>query len=363
MRKFENINKDIDNDIPDISMSISNQIDWTKVKESNKKKKSAVREREIVGVGNASDTVVFKSNKKRNIATAIALMVAVLALVIIFAVLPLFNTNVVDNGYTITISVNPRISFDVDDAGIVTKQTALNGDGAKVLFGVDHVGKTYVNATSDYIKTAEKMGYISVGDKVSIYASNGNKNDTDKVKGLSDVLKGLIEGVDFGAMTESDFDKIEDQLDDFDEETFTNENMENLIAAVRAELDKKTVMLNAIIDEMKNVIDKKPITLNNKNDSDDEVKIPASEVTTLKKLIDEYVLLYNDEDMKEYEFSDMTYKELIEKQEELEEIKEELIETLDEIKEITDINQVGDDKKDLIEDLLDIVKEDIFDKD
>ena len=363
MRKFENINKDIDNDIPDISMSISNQIDWTKVKESNKKKKSAVREREIVGVGNASDTVVFKSNKKRNIATAIALMVAVLALVIIFAVLPLFNTNVVDNGYTITISVNPRISFDVDDAGIVTKQTALNGDGAKVLFGVDHVGKTYVNAFFNYIKTTEKMGYISVGDKVSIYASNGNKNDTDKVKGLSDVLKGLIEGVDFGAMTESDFDKIEDQLDDFDEETFTNENMENLIAAVRAELDKKTVMLNAIIDEMKNVIDKKPITLNNKNDSDDEVKIPASEVTTLKKLIDEYVLLYNDEDMKEYEFSDMTYKELIEKQEELEEIKEELIETLDEIKEITDINQVGDDKKDLIEDLLDIVKEDIFDKD
>ena len=365
MSKFDTINNDIENDIPDLSFEISSKIDWVQVKEDNKHK-GRVREREFVGVGATSDVVVFKSNKRRNIFTAAAIMVAIFALVMIFVFVPMGNQEVGNTGYTLTISVNPRVSFDVNDSGIVTKQVALNADGAKVLFGVDHKGKTYLNATTDFITTAERMGYISAGDNVSIYASNGKKNDKEKVTSLSQVLKELIDGVNFGAMTEADFDKIEDQLEDFDEDQFSKENMDNLIAGVKAELEKKTLMLKGIISEADKILVNKVKLINNAvekdSDSNEEI-IPDSQLVVLKKLVNEYVVAYNDEDLKELNFSELSYEELGEIRDDLFEENVELEETRAEVNEITDINQVGEDKKDIIEDLLDIVKDDIFDKD
>ena len=391
MRKFDNINNEIENDIPDLKENINSKIDWNAVFEDNKKSRSAVAEQVIATEG--TDIVVDNSNrlKKGVIAAAIVVMVALFLTTIVFASMRLFvpNGQIGDgSAFTITISVNPRVSFTMDENDIVVSQKALNEDGAIVLVGVSYIGKTYQDAVSEYVKAAEKLGYISANDNVSIYASNGNIKDGTKVDALVNLLGGVLADVNFGEMSESEFDKIEDELENFDEDAFTDENMAQLVAAVKAELAKKTGMVQNILTEIDSIQSKEiesVVKLQSYNtcndddedddedddddDDDDEVNngsntiVPTSDLEQLKLLIQKYLILYYDDDIAEINLSNITYKDLVELEYEFIDVVEDLVEASEEIAEITDFEDVSDGRKDMIEDLLEIVKDDVFDKD
>ena len=390
MKKFDDIGKDIDKNIPDLKLSISNQIDWNAVKQDNDKGKVKMRAAELATAG-GTETISTKSRNNAIKITAAILMLAVFIITIIFTILPL-GGGAVDTGFGITISITQkeskkaavststnnapkeslRIGLYVDKNNMISEQKSLNESAAEVLIGVSYIGDEYKLATSSIIKLAESLGYIASNDIVNIYASNGKKNDDKKVSDLTNYLGEKIAGLTFGAMTEDEFDLIEDQLDDFDEEAFTEQTMIQLLAGVKAELATKTTKTEDIIKEIDFILSTNNTPLSNiketrdgkkDNDEEDNNLIPPAELIALSNLFKQFDAAYGTEYYSEISDNEITYTELFQLKEDVDEELADLAQLKTEINEITDINELDGKYKDAIQDLLEIVKDDIFDRD
>ena len=382
MKKLKDINKKLDKDIPDLKLSIVTQIDWNAVKENNNADNVKVRATNLQFEGGE---VVQSTKSKKNIMIIVAavLMMAVFIIVLIFTLLPIGGGSG-NNGFEVTISVteystaqitannkektiknSPKIALSVDNNDVVTAQNALNSSAAEILIGVRFVGAEYKQATTDIIKLADSLGYITATDIVNIYASGGVKNDHAKVSEITAFLDKHIMGLNFGVMTEEEFDKIEDQLDDFDEDAFTQDAMIKLLAGVKVELASKILINKNIIENIDYILSSqtntKKLAQNYYQKNDD--LIPPEALEDLSEMLKIHDSSYGTEYYEEISNNKTTYSDIAELKEELLEELEELKEIEIEINEITDINDLDGEYKDAIEDLLEIVKDDIFDRD
>ena len=251
--------------------------------------------------------------------------------------------------YVVFIDVNPSVRLDVSGGDVVTAQKGMNKDGVVLFYKGNLVGKNIDEAATYLIEKMDEAGLVKDKGKVRISVADKKtgKRIDEKQRHALDVVNNLFQNKnkDVSAMILSDneIDAIEDYYDNNNVGDYEKQMVEEFKAKLLLAIDKKI----GRIDELLNILkpwekDERKVKNLDQNDAE-KAALEAIKVYCADYKVNYYEVA-NDE-IAEF------YKDLVEK-------KKDLQECIDDIN-----NPDGDDSYgEILSDLLEIVKEELFEQ-
>ena len=251
--------------------------------------------------------------------------------------------------YVVFIDVNPSVRLDVSGGDVVTAQKGMNKDGVVLLYKENLVGKNIDEAATYLIEKMDEAGLVKDKGKVRISVADKKtgKRIDEKQRHALEVVNNLFQNKnkDVSAMILSDneIDAIEDYYDNNNVGEYEKQMIEEFKAKLLLAIDKKI----GRIDELLKIL--KPW-------EKDERKVKNLDQNDAEKAALEAIKVYcADYKVNYYEVAN---DEIAEFYEDLVEKKKDLLECIDDIN-----NPDGDDSYgEILSDLLEIVKEELFEQ-
>lgn len=251
--------------------------------------------------------------------------------------------------YVVFIDVNPSVRLDVSGGDVVTAQKGMNKDGVVLLYQENLIGKNIDEAATYLIEKMDEAGLVK--DKgnvrISVADKKTGKRIDEKQRHAVDVVNNLFKNKnkDVSAMILSDneIDAIEDYYDNNNVGQYEIDMIKEFKDKLLRAIDKKI----GDIDELLNIL--KPW-------EKDERKVKNLDQNDAEKAALEAIKVYcADYKVNYYEVAN---DEIAEFYEDLVEKKKDLQECIDDIN-----NPDGDDSYgEILSDLLEIVKEELFEQ-
>ena len=251
--------------------------------------------------------------------------------------------------YVVFIDVNPSVRLDVSGGDVVTAQKGMNKDGVVLLYQENLVGKNIDEAATYLIEKMDEAGLVKDKGKVRISVADKKtgKRIDEKQRHALEVVNNLFQNKnkDVSAMILSDneIDAIEDYYDNNNVGQYEIDMIKEFKDKLLRAIDKKI----GRIDELLKIL--KPW-------EKDERKVKKLDQNDAEKAALEAIKVYcADYKVNYYEVAN---DEIAEFYEDLVEKKKDLLECIDDIK-----NPDGDDSYgEILSDLLEIVKEELFEQ-
>lgn len=249
--------------------------------------------------------------------------------------------------YVVFIDVNPSVRLDVSGGDVVTAQKGMNKDGVVLLYQENLVGKNIDEAATYLIEKMDEAGLVKDKGKVRISVADKKtgKRIDEKQRHALEVVNNLFQNKnkDVSAMILSDneIDAIEDYYDNNNVGQYEIDMIKEFKDKLLRAIDKKI----GRIEEIKALLDELDKNRRVKDLDNDAEK---SLYEKIQLYCADYKLNWNEvkkDKIKEF------YKDIDEKREKLEDCIEDI--------EISD----GDDSYgEILSDLLEIVKEELFEQ-
>lgn len=254
--------------------------------------------------------------------------------------------------YVVFIDVNPSVRLDVSGGDVVTAQKGMNKDGVVLLYQENLVGKNIDEAATYLIEKMDEAGLVKDKGKVRISVADKKtgKRIDEKQRHALEVVNNLFQNKnkDVSAMILSDneIDAIEDYYDNNNvgeyEKQMIDDFKDKLIVAINEKIRRIESLLGMLDKEGLSESERKIKDLENGTDVEKEI------FNAIKLYGVDYKLNWNEvkkDKIKEF------YNDLVEK-------KKDLLECIDDIN-----NPDGDDSYgEILSDLLEIVKEELFEQ-
>lgn len=253
--------------------------------------------------------------------------------------------------YVVFIDVNPSVRLDVSGGDVVTAQKGMNKDGVVLLYRENLVGKNIDEAATYLIEKMDEAGLVKENGKVRISVADKKtgKRIDEKQRHAVEVVYNLFQNKskDVSAMILSD-EQIDDIEDNYNKNNvgqyeidMIKEFKKNLIVAINEKIGKIESLLGMLDKEGLSESEREVGTLN-ENEKEKEVL----------KAIEDYCKAYK------ADVDDVLDEEINEYYGDLEKNKEKLQKSLKKINE----NDDDDDYGDILAELLEIVKERLFEQ-
>lgn len=252
--------------------------------------------------------------------------------------------------YVVFIDVNPSVRLDVSGGDVVTAQKGMNKDGVVLLYQENLVGKNIDEAATYLIEKMDEAGLVKDKGKVRISVADKKtgKRIDEKQRHAVDVVNNLFKNKnkDVSAMILSDkeIDAIEDYYDNNNvgqyEIDMIKEFKKNLIVAINEKIRRIDELLNNILKPWEK--DERKVKHLDQNDKE------KAALEAIKVYCADYKVNYHE----------VANDEIAEFCDDLDDKRKELLKCIDDIN-----NPDGDDSYgEILSDLLEIVKEELFEK-
>lgn len=253
--------------------------------------------------------------------------------------------------YVVFIDVNPSVRLDVSGGDVVTAQKGMNKDGVVLLYQENLVGKNIDEAATYLIEKMDEAGLVKDKGKVRISVADKKtgKRIDEKQRHALEVVNNLFKNKnkDVSAMILSDkeIDAIEDYYDNNNvgeyEKQMIDDFKDKLIVAINEKIRR--------IESLLGMLDKEGL-------SESERKVKKLDQNDAEKAALEAIKVYcADYKVNYYEVAN---DEIAEFYDDLFDKKKDLLECIDDIN-----NPDGDDSYgEILSDLLEIVKEELFEQ-
>lgn len=252
--------------------------------------------------------------------------------------------------YVVFIDVNPSVRLDVSGGDVVTAQKGMNKDGVVLLYKENLVGKNIDEAATYLIEKMDEAGLVKdKGEvRISVADKKTGKRIDEKQRHALEVVNNLFQNKnkDVSAMILSDneIDAIEDYYDNNNVGEYEKQMIDDfkgrLLAAINKKIERIDELLNNILKPWEE--DERKVKHLDQNDAE------KAALEAIKVYCADYKVNYHEVANDEIaEFCD----DLVEK-------KKDLQECIDDIN-----NPDGDDSYgEILSDLLEIVKEELFEQ-
>lgn len=336
MKIIKRIKRETDCKIPDLTDKIVGEVEWERIAE----KAAAV-----------SATQRRKTRKKY-----FSIGMAFASIAIVFAILLPVVIKKPDSGittasaaYEVVISVNPAVKLTVDQNDKVVAQSALNADGVYFLYGCNYTGKRIDEATRAICADLKNLKFMTDGALIQITAFNKETHKTEESK-QKDIMSAVmiylneasLGGVNTKFLNDDDLELIEEKYKTDKIAEYAKSQLQILKKRLIAEVKKKIENIDELLKG-----------LNACDLSGDTVNLDVTLFTQLKVFSAKYNF-----DLEIYApilVESEAVKDLIE---DLDECKEDLLESLEDIEDSD-----GDDFGESLSNLLEIMKEQLFNSD
>lgn len=252
--------------------------------------------------------------------------------------------------YVVFIDVNPSVRLDVSGGDVVTAQKGMNKDGVVLLYQENLVGKNIDEAATYLIEKMDEAGLVKENGKVRISVADKKtgKRIDEKQRHALEVVNNLFQNKnkDISAMILSDeqIDDIEDKYDKNNVGEYEKQMIEDFKKELLRAIDKKIGRIQELMT-MLDGLDKNRRVKDLENGTDGEKEI----FKAIKLYCADYKLNLNE-----------VKKDKIEEfYEDLDKKKEDLQECIDDINNPDSDDSYGE----ILSDLLEIVKEELFEQD
>lgn len=253
--------------------------------------------------------------------------------------------------YVVFIDVNPSVRLDVSGGDVVTAQKGMNKDGVVLLYRENLVGKNIDEAATYLIEKMDEAGLVKDKGKVRISVADKKtgKRIDEKQRHALEVVNNLFQNKnkDVSAMilSDNDIDAIEDYYDNNNVGEYEKQMVEEFKAKLLLAIDKKI----GKIENLLGMFDKEGL-------SESERKVKKLDQNDAEKAALEAIKVYcADYKVNYYEVAN---DEIAEFYEDLVDKRKDLLECIDDIN-----NPDGDDSYgEILSDLLEIVKEELFEQ-
>lgn len=254
------------------------------------------------------------------------------------------------SGYVVFIDVNPSVRLDVSGSDVVTAQQGMNKDGMILLYKEDLVGKNIDEAATYLIEKMDEAGLVTdKGVGISVADKKTGKRIDEKERHAKEVVNTLFrnKNKDVSAMILSDDDikKIEDYYDNNNAAEY-----KEMVDAFRIKLKEAINTKIGRIESILGMLDKEGL-------SESERKVKKLDQSDAEKAALEAIKVYCADYKVNYH--EVANDEIAEFYDDLLDKKKDLLECIKEINE----NDDDDDYGDILADLLEIVKEELFEED
>ncbi len=326
MKKTDRILKELNKNAPDVKDKVVNAVDWDEIAIKNETREKALDKKSSVG-------------KWKIAAASIALILVAAISVIIPVTLKKDKNSVLQDGYVVTIEVNPGVRFEVNASDVVTAQTGLNEDGVVLLYKENLVGKNIDEATAAVIEKMDAAGLIKGNVKISVSDRKGKKLENKQNDVIGVIRRVLNDGnIETLILSDKELEDIEDYYEKHGVSEYENEIIEKFREKLLSEIDIK-------ISGARNIL---ALLEENKNSAAKLSTLDETVLKEVKEYCNKYKIKWNeikDDEIREF------YEDLTDKIEELEEARDDIEENEDE-----------DDYGDMLEDLFEIVEEELFEE-
>lgn len=253
--------------------------------------------------------------------------------------------------YVVFIDVNPSVRLDVSGGDVVTAQKGMNKDGVVLLYQENLVGKNIDEAATYLIEKMDEAKLIKDKEvRISVADKKTGKRIDEKQRHALEVVYNLFQNknkdVSAKILTDKEIDDIEDYYDNNNVGQYEIDMIKEFKESLLRAIDKK-------IED----IDKLCEMLNNEGLSESERKVKdlengTNEEKAIFNAIVHYCAYYK------VNYHEVANDEIAEFCEELLDKKKDLLECIDDIN-----NPDGDDSYgEILSDLLEIVKEELFEQ-
>lgn len=253
--------------------------------------------------------------------------------------------------YVVFIDVNPSVRLDVSGGDVVTAQKGMNKDGVVLLYQENLVGKNIDEAATYLIEKMDEAGLVKDKGKVRISVADKKtgKRIDEKQRHALEVVNNLFKNKnkDVSAMILSDkeIDAIEDYYDNNNVGEYEKQMIDEFKAKLLLAIEKKI----GKIENLLGMLDKEGL-------SESERKVKKLDQNDAEKAALEAIKVYCADYKVNYH--EVANDEIAEFYEDLLDKKKDLLECIDDIK-----NPDGDDSYgEILSDLLEIVKEELFEQ-
>lgn len=253
--------------------------------------------------------------------------------------------------YVVFIDVNPSVRLDVSGGDVVTAQKGMNKDGVVLLYQENLVGKNIDEAATYLIEKMDEAGLVKENGKVRISVADKKtgKRIDEKQRHAVDVVNKLFQNKnkDVSAMilSDNDIDAIEDYYDNNNVGEYEKQMIDDFKGRLLAAIEKKI----GKIENLLGMLDKEGL-------SESERKVKKLDQNDAEKAALEAIKVYCADYKVNYH--EVANDEIAEFYEDLLDKKKDLLECIDDIN-----NPDGDDSYgEILSDLLEIVKEELFEQ-
>lgn len=253
--------------------------------------------------------------------------------------------------YVVFIDVNPSVRLDVSGGDVVTAQKGMNKDGVVLLYQENLVGKNIDEAATYLIEKMDEAGLVKDKGKVRISVADKKtgKRIDEKQRHALEVVNNLFQNKnkDVSAMilSDKDIDAIEDYYDNNNVGEYEKQMVEEFKAKLLLAIDKKIGDINKLCE-----------MLNNAGLSESERKVKNLDQNDAEKAALEAIKVYCADYKVNYH--EVANDEIAEFYEDLDDKMKELLKCIDKIKNSDDDDSYGE----ILSDLLEIVKEELFEQ-
>ena len=253
--------------------------------------------------------------------------------------------------YVVFIDVNPSVRLDVSGGDVVTAQKGMNKDGVVLLYQENLVGKNIDEAATYLIEKMDEAKLIKDKEvRISVADKKTGKRIDEKQRHALEVVNNLFQNknkdVSAKILTDKEIDDIEDYYDNNNVGQYEIDMIKEFKESLLRAIDKKIGDINKLCE-----------MLNNEGLSESERKVKdlengTNEEKAIFNAIVHYCAYYK------VNYHEVANDEIAEFCEELFDKKKDLLECIDDIK-----NPDGDDSYgEILSDLLEIVKEELFEQ-
>lgn len=253
--------------------------------------------------------------------------------------------------YVVFIDVNPSVRLDVSGGDVVTAQKGMNKDGVVLLYQENLVGKNIDEAATYLIEKMDEAGLVKDKGKVRISVADKKtgKRIDEKQRHALEVVNNLFQNKnkDVSAMilSDNDIDAIEDYYDNNNVGEYEKQMVDEFKAKLLLAIEKKI----GKIENLLGMLDKEGL-------SESERKVKKLDQNDAEKAALEAIKVYCADYKVNYH--EVANDEIAEFYEDLDDKRKDLLECIDDIK-----NSDGDDSYGkILSDLLEIVKEELFEQ-
>lgn len=252
--------------------------------------------------------------------------------------------------YVVFIDVNPSVRLDVSGGDVVTAQKGMNKDGVVLLYQENLVGKNIDEAATYLIEKMDEAGLVKDNGKVRISVADkktGKRIDEKQrhaVEVVNNLFKNKNKDVSAMILSDKEIDAIEDYYDNNNVGEYEKQMIDDfkgrLLAAINKKIERIDELLNNILKPWEE--DERKVKHLDQNDAE------KAALEAIKVYCADYKVNYHE----------VANDEIAEFCEELFDKKKDLQECIDDIKTSDGDDSYGE----ILSDLLEIVKEELFEQ-